>query len=91
MLTLDPVDLQPISALFEEHLTTAEMERIANDPLRTPRLLRIKDDAKSTASKAHQRDDQVPQDAYRHVLWSCLLIVILILQHPHWWDTAYCC
>jgi hypothetical protein len=72
-LILDPADLRPISALFEERLTTAEMKLIAAYPLRAPRLLRIKDDAESSASKAYQRDARVPQDAYRHVLWSYLL------------------
>ena len=72
-LMLFTEDLRPISRKFDEELTEAEMELISRHPLRTPNLLRIKDDAESTAKKAFNQDNQVPQDAYRHVLWSFLL------------------
>ncbi|MEM9354433.1 MAG: hypothetical protein AAGA92_15615, partial [Planctomycetota bacterium] len=49
------------------------IELIASMPLRTPRLLRIKNDAESTAKQAYEADESVPQDAYRHVLWNFLL------------------
>jgi hypothetical protein len=72
-LVLAADDLRPLSALFDEALTDAEIELISTYPLRAAQLLRTKDDAESTAKAAHERDDQVPQDAYRHVLWSYLL------------------
>jgi hypothetical protein len=72
-LVLVPDDLRPVSELFEEALTDAEIELIAGNPLRAATLLWIKDDAETTAAAAKQKDDQVPQDAYRHVLWSFLL------------------
>ena len=72
-LVLNPEDLRPLSERFQEELTDAEIELISEVPLRTARLLRIKDDAESTAQRAFDQDDQVPQDAYRHVLWSFLL------------------
>ncbi len=72
-LVIVPEDLRPVSKLFDEALTEAEIELIATYPLRVTKLLRIKDDAETTSEDAKQRDDQVPQDAYRHVLWSFLL------------------
>jgi len=72
-LVLDSEDIRPVSDLFDEALTDSELELISIYPLRAARLLRIKDDAESTARAAHSRDGQVPQDAFRHVLWSFLL------------------
>jgi hypothetical protein len=72
-LVLRAEDLRPISSLFDEALTDAEIDLVSIYPLRAAQLLRIKDDAESTARAAYERDDQVPQDAYRHVLWSYLL------------------
>ena len=72
-LVLSSVDLKNISGQFEEPLTDAEVELLANNPLRAAQLLRIKDDAESTAADANAADESVPQDAYRHVLWSFLL------------------
>lgn len=72
-LVLDTEDLRPLSDMFDEALTDAEIELISTYPLRVPQLLRIKEDAESTAEAAKASDQQVPQDAYRHVLWSFLL------------------
>ncbi len=72
-LVLAAQDLRPVSELFDEALSDAEIELISTNPLRAAQLLRIKDDAESTAKTAKGRDEQVPQDAYRHVLWSFLL------------------
>ena len=66
-------DLRALSPMFDEPLTNAEVELIASMPLRTPRLLRIKNDAESTAKQAYEADESTPEDAYRHVLWSFLL------------------
>jgi hypothetical protein len=72
-LVLSSDDLRPLSKMFDEALTDAEISLIASYPLRAAQLLRTKDDAESTAKVAHERDEQVPQDAYRHILWSYLL------------------
>ena len=73
VLVLEGADLHAISGMFHESLTDAEVRLIADYPLRAAQLLRIKDDAESTAEQAKQNDESVPQDAYRHVLWSYLL------------------
>ncbi len=72
-LVLAADDLRPVSDLFDEAFSDAEIELISTYPLRAAQLLRIKDDAESTAKSAYESDEQVPQDAYRHVLWSYLL------------------
>ncbi len=72
-IILDRNDVASLSARFEEKLTDAEVDIIAKHPLRAPRLLEIKDDAESTSARASQADEEVPQDAYRHILWSYLL------------------
>jgi hypothetical protein len=70
---LNPEDVRLVSGLFDEPLTPAEIGLISHHALRTPRLLRIKEDAESAARAASKDDAQVPEDAYRHVLWSFLL------------------
>lgn len=72
-LVLDPNDMRSVSAHFSEPLTDAELELIASYPLRVARLLRIKQDAEDTAAAAKLQDASVPEDAYRHILWSYLL------------------
>jgi hypothetical protein len=53
--------------------TAADIEIIANNPIRAPQLLKIRSAASNTAASAHAGDPKVPEDAYRHVLWSYLL------------------
>lgn len=53
--------------------TDADIDIIANNAVRAPRLLKISSTATKTAAKAFEQDSRVPEDAYRHVLWSYLL------------------
>ncbi|MEO2047299.1 MAG: hypothetical protein ABGX16_12085 [Pirellulales bacterium] len=36
-------------------------------------MLKINDDAETISSVARQENDAVPQDTYRHILWSFML------------------
>lgn len=72
-IRLDPEDVAPLSTRFDEKLMQGEVDLVAANPLRAIRLLRIKDRAESKSALAHEHDASVPQDAYRHVLWSFLL------------------
>ena len=72
-LILSAPDLHAVSDQFLEPLTAAEVDLLADNPLRAAQLLRIKNDAEDSSTKAKATDDSVPQDAYRHVLWSFLL------------------
>jgi hypothetical protein len=53
--------------------TAADIEIIANNPIRAPQLFQIRATASNTAASAHEGNPKVPEDAYRHVLWSFLL------------------
>lgn len=72
-LILEPNDVETIANMFADRLTPAELSLITENPVNTPRLFMIKDYAEKTAHKAHTKDRAVPEDAYRHVLWSYLL------------------
>ncbi len=74
VLLMDKEDLKKISdTVLVEKLTKAEIEFLYERPIQTPQLLRVKERAKTTARAANQADANVPEDAYRHVLWSYLL------------------
>jgi len=73
VVVLNRDDVAALAPLFKGKLTDAEADLIAMYPRRAPRLLDIKDSAETSSAQAHQDDATVPQDAYRHVLWSFLL------------------
>ncbi|MEM8946228.1 MAG: hypothetical protein AAGD11_13730 [Planctomycetota bacterium] len=72
-LRLTPADVAKLSQRFDEQLTEAEVQLLADYPLRAARLLEIKDAAESDSRRARERDESIPEDAFRHVLWSYLL------------------
>lgn len=73
ILVINKESLSVLSLLFDEKLTDPEVELLSRNPFRTPMLLRIKDEAQSVSQTAHKRNNSVPEDAYRHILWSYLL------------------
>jgi hypothetical protein len=66
-------DVTRLSDVFEDKLSEAEIDLIAANARRAPRLLEIKDEAETVSSDMSQQNDSIPQDPYRHVLWSFLL------------------
>ena len=73
-LVMDRDDLKKIaSASPGQKPNPVEIELIAYNPIKAPMLLRIRDKASTTASLAHKQDRKIPEDAYRHTLWSYLL------------------
>ena len=58
---------------LDKELTEAEVELFSANPDKVARLKEIADYAKEKASHAYREDRRVPEDAYRHVLWSYLL------------------
>ena len=64
--------LEVIGPSAAEDLTEAEIEVLSSYPLRVARLLRIKNYSKKKAGRLAVQDN-FPQDAYRHVLWSWLI------------------
>jgi len=73
VLTLNRNDLKRLSSYFGERLSEAEIEIVAVNPMIANRLLGMKDYARQTSQKAFLANPAVPEDAYRHVLWSYLL------------------
>jgi hypothetical protein len=73
VLILNIQSLKNLSTAMEEVLTEPEIILFSRNPFKAPRLFRIRDDAEKTAEIAGKHDETVPEDAYRHVLWSYLL------------------
>lgn len=73
VLILDQGDLEKISEELEERLNQTEIRLLSEHPLKVPQLLRISTYAQKAAEEAHEQNPSVPEDAYRHVLWSYLL------------------
>jgi len=72
-LYVDKADLKVISRSLGEALTDQEMTYLSENPIKMPKLLRIRDYARSAAKQAHEKEDAVPEDVYRRMLWSYLL------------------
>lgn len=66
-------DVRALSKLYSLSLTEAELKIVSKYPIQAPGMLRIQSYASNSAMAAQSRDRTVPQDAYRHLLWSYLL------------------
>jgi hypothetical protein len=73
VLVMDKGDLRRISGSLQEKLTDAEIELLSANPVQAPQLLRVKERAQEESTRAHRANASIPEDAYRHVLWSYLL------------------
>jgi hypothetical protein len=73
-LVMDKEDVKLIAATMSgRKATPMDIEVISRNPIKAPQLLKIRDKAAASANQARQQDPKVPEDAYRHVLWSYLL------------------
>ncbi|HQH25772.1 MAG TPA: hypothetical protein PLP17_00120, partial [Oligoflexia bacterium] len=72
-LVLDIADVAELLRYSEQRFTIAELKMAAEYPFRAPRLFALQQQATAQAKSEYSRDPQVPEDAYRHVLWSYLL------------------
>ncbi len=61
-----------IAWLMADKLTDAEAALLSVNLVKVPKLLKIMNTAKKESEK-FKADDGIPEDAYRHVLWSYLL------------------
>ncbi len=74
-LVMDKDDLKSIAATMSgKKASSKDIDVISRNPIKAPQLLRMRDKAATTAKLARQQDPNVPEDAYRHVLWSYLLV-----------------
>ncbi len=72
-LRLETRDVQKAAQVFQLELSPDEVEIISRYPVRAPVIMEITSEARTTARNARRADPAVPEDAYRHVLWSYLL------------------
>ncbi len=73
-LVMDKDDLIKIAALLTgQKPNPMDIAVIARNPMKASLLLRIRDKAATTAQLAVQQNPKIPEDAYRHTLWSYLL------------------
>lgn len=72
-MVMNAEDVSRIAIQLDEELTAAEVLLISRNPVKAPRLFEIKETARRKAAEAASREDDFPQDAYKHVLWSYLL------------------
>ena len=71
-IRINPEVLKSIAWLINEELTDAEAALLADSPFRIQDLFSIMATAR-TESEKYKKNDMIPEDAYRHVLWSYLL------------------
>lgn len=73
-LVMDEKSLEQLGSVVSGiSVTSGDRRILARNPLRMPQLLRIRDKAETMARLAKEKDPAVPEDAYRHALWSYLL------------------
>ena len=72
-LVLSPDDLRKIAGMLQEGLTEEEIRLFSLRPFLAPAIFKITSSARTRSEAAYAKDATVPEDAYRHVLWSFLL------------------
>jgi hypothetical protein len=72
-LVMSADDLQKIAAMLKEDLTEEEIRLLSLNPLRAQAIFAITKHARTQSEVAYAKDATVPEDAYRHVLWSFML------------------
>jgi hypothetical protein len=72
-LVMSPDDVRRISKRLKEELTETETRLVSTHPFLAPGLFKIRNRARTKSEVAFAKDATVPEDAYRHVLWSFLL------------------
>jgi hypothetical protein len=69
-LVLDSDNLESVLKGISSDFTKDEIQVVASYPFRAPLLIELKDTARKTAKDAFDADEKVPEDAYRHIVWS---------------------
>ena len=72
-LRFEENDIRKMADVFDLDLSDDEVKIISAYPMRAPVIMRITSDAKEISKNAHKQNRSVPEDAYRHILWSYLL------------------
>lgn len=69
-LRINRADLDLLSQRYDRPLTVSERELLAENPLKAPVLLRIKEYAERSSRRLAAADRAFNEDSTRHVLWS---------------------
>ena len=69
-LIVDPRTLSEFAELFDEGLNQTEAELFSQHPLKVVKLLQIKREARRVSERVGRHYFDIPEDAYRHILWS---------------------
>lgn len=69
-LVLDSENLELVLKSISSDFTKDEIQVVAAYPFRAPLLIELKDEARKIAADAYTLDSNVPEDAYRHIVWS---------------------
>jgi len=73
-ISLDRSDLESVGPLFADRLSGGDLDLVARHPMLAPQLLEIRKDTEQEVREARWDNHSIPEDAYRHVLWSYLLV-----------------
>ncbi|MHB8835947.1 MAG: DUF6973 domain-containing protein [Candidatus Methylomirabilia bacterium] len=75
ILAIDETDVFALSRRFNlrDPLTQSEVTLLARHPLKIPSLISVRNEVEHKVQEARQRDNSLPEDAYRHILLSFLL------------------
>lgn len=72
-VVLDRDDVAALAQEYTHPLTETEIDLVAENPVRAPRLLELSERAIATAISFRRERRDFPYDAFRHVYWSWLL------------------
>mgnify|MGYP001611659701 CR=1 FL=1 len=73
ILVMDKGDVKGLCRMMGEEVWNEEVDVAYRWPARVPRLIQIRDYARTRAHEVSAQRSDVPEKAYRHVLWSYLL------------------
>jgi len=73
VMVMDKQDLEDLCKVIQQPLNDHEITVFSRNPLRVPRLLKIRDYVYAASSKKHREKPSIQEDPYRHILWSFLL------------------
>ena len=74
VLLMNKDDYRAMCKELGERLTETELELYSRNPLRVPRMTRIRNYASDQSREVHEKIPEIAEDAYKHVLWGYLLL-----------------
>ncbi len=72
-LVLNRDDLESLAPQFADRVSIGDLDLIASHPIKAPRMLEIRQEAEAKTRSLKWSEKNLPEDAYRHILWAYLL------------------